>query len=143
MKETYFCTKTKKIQKNSQKSSENHGNEKSKCDLYGLRYSCAGGGFFGSGYRSLIGKVLRFFSIKFRSLGGFWVESILLVLGTCPTAANAPRMSRMSILSDVINGIAFAPASCAVRVAGAHTREDQARAHLHMRSLLWELFHIS
>jgi hypothetical protein len=77
MKENYFCTKTKKIQKKSQKSSENRGNEKSKCDLYGLRYTCAGGGFFCSGYRSLIGKVLRFFSLKFRSLGGFWAESIL------------------------------------------------------------------
>jgi hypothetical protein len=77
MKETYFCTKTKKIQKKSQKSSENRGNEKSKCDRYGLRYTCAGGGFFCSGYRSLIGKVLRFFSLKFRSLGGFWAESIL------------------------------------------------------------------
>jgi len=70
MKETYFCTKTKKIQKKSQKSSENRGNEKSKCDLY-----CAGGGFFCSGYRSLIGKVLRFFSLS--SLGRFLVESIL------------------------------------------------------------------
>jgi len=30
-----------------------------------------------SGYRFLIGKVLRFFSLKFRSLGGFWAESIL------------------------------------------------------------------
>jgi hypothetical protein len=72
MKETYFCTKTKKNQKQSQKSSENRGNEKSKCDLYGLRYSCAGGGFFCSGYRALIGKVLRFFSLKFRSLGRFF-----------------------------------------------------------------------
>ena len=77
MKETYFCTKTKKIQKKSQKSSENRGNEKSKCDRYGLRYTCAGGGFFCSGYRSLIGKVLRFFSLKFRSLGGLVAESIL------------------------------------------------------------------
>ena len=77
MKETYFCTKTKKIQKKSQKCTENHGNEKSKCDLYGLRYRLCQGGFFCSGYRSLIGKVLRFFSLKFRSLGRFVAESIL------------------------------------------------------------------
>ena len=78
MKETYFCTKTKKIQKKSQKCTENHGNEKSKCDLYGLRYRLCQGGFFCSGYRSLIGKVLRFFSLKFRSLGGLVAESILM-----------------------------------------------------------------
>jgi hypothetical protein len=77
MKETYFCTKTKQIQKKSQKSTENRGNEKSKCDLYGLGYRLCRGGFFCSGYRSLIGKVLRFFSLKFRSLGGFLAESIL------------------------------------------------------------------
>jgi hypothetical protein len=76
MKETYFCTKTKKIQKKSQKCTENHGNEKSKCDLYGLRYRLCRGGFFCSGYRSLIGKVLRFFSLKFRSLGRLVAESI-------------------------------------------------------------------
>jgi hypothetical protein len=77
MKETYFCTKTKQIQKKSQKSTENRGNEKPKCDLYGLEYRLCRGGFFCSGYRSLIGKVLRFFSLKFRSLGGFLAESIL------------------------------------------------------------------
>jgi hypothetical protein len=77
MKETYFCTKTKKIQKKSQKCTENHGNEKSKCDLYGLRSRLCRGGFFCSGYRFLIGKVLRFFSLKFRSLGRLVAESIL------------------------------------------------------------------
>ncbi len=76
--------------KKSQKCTENHGNEKSKCDLYGLRYRLCRGGFFCSGYRFLIGKVLRFFgyrfligkvlrffSLKFRSLGGLVAESIL------------------------------------------------------------------
>jgi hypothetical protein len=77
MKETYFCTKTKQIQKKSQKSTENRGNEKPKCDLYGLEYRTVPGRFFCSGYRFLIGKVLRFFSLKFRSLGGFLAESIL------------------------------------------------------------------
>jgi hypothetical protein len=54
--------------------------EKSKCDLYGLRYRLCRGGFFCSGYRSLIGKVLRFFSLKFRSLVGFLVESVLVIM---------------------------------------------------------------
>jgi len=77
MKETYFCTKTKKIQKKSQKSTENREmrNQNVTYTVYGI--DCAGGGFFCSGYRSLIGKVLRFFSLKFRSLGGLVAESIL------------------------------------------------------------------
>ena len=43
--------------------------------LYGVRYRLCRGGFFCSGYRSLIGKVLRFFSLS--SLGRFLVESNL------------------------------------------------------------------
>ena len=34
IKETNFCTNAKKFKKNSQKSTENHGNETSKCDLH-------------------------------------------------------------------------------------------------------------
>jgi hypothetical protein len=49
MKETYFCTKTKNIQKKSQKCTENRGNEKSKCDLYGYGIDCAGEVFFALG----------------------------------------------------------------------------------------------
>jgi hypothetical protein len=67
MKEKYFCTKIKKNSKKITKITE----------MSNQNVTYAGGGFFCSGYRSLIGNVLRFFSLKFRSLGGFLVESIL------------------------------------------------------------------
>ena len=48
--------------------------------------------FFCSGYRSLIGKVLRFFSLKFRSLGGFGAESIV---GNFPTPFSDSKTKMM------------------------------------------------
>ena len=74
MRETLLCTKAKKIQKNSPRKIAEMRHQNVTYTVYGI--DCAGEIFF-SWYRSLTGKVLMFFSLKFRSLGGLVAESIL------------------------------------------------------------------
>ena len=53
------CNKIRNLRRFARRNFKTSGNEKSKCDLYGLRYRLCREVFFALGYRSLIGKVLR------------------------------------------------------------------------------------